>query len=1426
MKKFTNPIFQFSLYGENEMNKARKLYTFSSSRVFLRGCVFALFVAAALTFLSSSVKADMIVFWNFDSASGSVVTDSVRSEPLNLVNSSIEDGKLTANGGYALGTGTNNGVSAALPTGTSNYTLSAFLTTTRNGAVGIISWGVSGSTRQTNSFRTDLNGINNYWWGDDLSVKGYAEVISGFENHVVATGAGRTQSLYLNGQLIGTRNANGDRSEENRFFTVGNTVNNNTETLYGSIDNAAVYNEALEQAQIITISASKVTGLTNWWKSGTTVDRISGIVKPDTVTGTTVINGANGDVMVFNRALESSEQAFYEGQLATGHGYVMNNLAYSDPAKTTWFSSSSANLNDMTTVPLGIYVGGTTSASTLTATAAQLNSVNRTFVLGGGTLAISSDSDVSVEKNRVGFDSGSISTSGTGTITFNSSEKLSLKNVNLGTNSKLAFNSSDDMRVIDAVNLDANSAFTITSTGAVQTAGTVTLGSGSAVTFNASDIVRATGAITLNSGSAFTINTSGDIQTTGAINLGENSALTFNTPGSVRPTGAFTGKGDLVKSGTGNMFLTVKSQSYEGTVKVNGGTLTFSIQDVFGWADRDPYCSLVVDNATVTNNAAVFNNIKNTTFKNGAKIVAANGNGTWKAFMLTGNTNIAFSGDGTTAEAPVVFEVASSATGDARTNATICPYGNTFNVADITKSADPDLIITAVLANTNGTGKIGSFTKTGAGTLKLAAANTFNGNIDIQGGTIVMAYNAKTGGTVNTATALGNPSLAGRKITIHSGATLTTESSTAGIDVFGGADAYPKFRLVADGGTIATSTNQLTTYGDIELKNGGKFVEKGGEPNWKTIINGDVYVTAGNATISSDNNNLGIVLRGLRNGREAGVTFDVASESELSVSAHLSDSTGNRAHGSIIKTGEGTMILSNNSNDYTGNIVVDEGILKATTGWRSLGSGKYSTVFGYYQAKTVTVNSGAEVILAAQDVVSDSSHSTPIQFILDGGKISNEGAVYNNLNNTVFKNGAELYASNGHNDWKAYKLSTKVSALRDKPSAQPVKITASDNGNATISFGDTTSLYVEDVTSASATELDTKSDLIISAKVTNPHNENNRTFYKDGAGILEFTAANTYNGTTNIRAGVLRLSGDGTLGSSAVPISSGATLEFLHTAVKTFGNVFSGAGEIVKNGTGTLTLTGANTYSGGTTVSAGVLELLDSAVNANGPMTIDEAGTLEYNLSNGQTKKLTIADTNKIFGTGNVIKTGDGTLQICTSAEGQVDVNSFVVSSGRLDMKEYYKGTLEVGVANQQNNTAVFSPGNSVGTLNVDGDFVLNSGATLLLEQDASGMDKLVADSFTIATDSVIELSMSALIPNATYDVIVQSDGVFSEAQQDPTFWTNLIDGGLPYYLDLSVVNGNTVRLHIDANAIPEPSTWALLVLGVVALFLRKRVRS
>ncbi|MBQ2620741.1 MAG: autotransporter-associated beta strand repeat-containing protein [Thermoguttaceae bacterium] len=1415
------------------MTQAQKLYTISSTRVFLRGCVFALFVTVLLAALPCTVKADMVLFWNFDeyTTEGGVnyVTDSVHSERLKLVNSSIVDGQLSANGGYAQGTveGT-NGVNVDLPTGSASYTLSAFLTSTTNATVGIMGWGAK-SGGKCNCFRTTGNsgettgGLNSYWWGNDIVVSGgYPEIYGGVENHVATTAVDKTHYIYLNGQLIGS-GTKGARSEANQDFAVGKTVNN--EQLKGSLDNASIYNEALEQSDIIRISTSKLNGLTNWWKSGTTVDRITGIVKPATVTGTTVITGANGDVMVFNRALEAGEQTFYQGQLATGHDYVINNMAGSESTKTTWLRASSANLSDASQTPLGIYVGGTTDAATLTATADQLNNVNRTLVLGGGTLAIASDSDVSIDKNRVGFDSGSISTSGNGTITLNSSEILSLKAINVGTNSALALNTTDDTRILGATSLGDNSSLTV-NTVDLQILGATAIGANSSVKITASGSTQMNGAVSIGADSSLNIESSGNTRIGGVIsgagNLNKSGAGTLSLAGANTFSGDLTITAGIVEiarnsNSTSTTATALGNPSLAGrkiTVKSGATLVSGAVADVFGGAEAHPLFTLVADGGTIATHSGYLTTYGDIELKNGGVFEDRgghiNGNSSWFTIfngdisVTSGNASIQANSDGKG------ISLRGYRNG---TNA-----GVKFDVAE-----NSTLTVSALLKNCPNRGVAGSFTKTGKGTMILSNRNNdFTGNIVVDEG-ILKVQGGWLNGTSGT-TVLGKNQA--RTITINKDGTLNFASQ----DVVTNADNTTSIKFIVNGGTITNEGAFFNNLSNAEFSNGGKIVATNGNGDWKAfMVNGTTKIAfAGDGNTAESPVVFEVASTATGTAKTNATicpqtTFDVADitksdASDLIITAVLANAS-NRA-GYFTKSGAGTMELTNNANSFTGNIVVNEGVLKASAKWTGVGTNKNTTVFGYYQSKTVTVNEGAEVILAAQDVVSDSSHSTPIQFILDGGKISNEGAVYNNLNNTVFKNGAELYASNGNGDWKAYKLSTKVSALRDKPSAQPAKITASTEGNATISFGHTTSLYVEDVTSASATELDTKSDLIISAKVTNPHNENNRTFYKDGVGTLEFTADNTFNGAVGIREGVLRLSGDGTLGSSKVTISDGATLEFLHTADKSFSNVFEGAGDIFKDGSGTLTFTGANTYTGETTIASGVLELVDAAVNANGPIVVEEAGTLEYNLSSGQSKKLTITDTasNTITGAGNIVKTGEGTLQICTSAEGQVDVNSFVVSSGRLDMKEYFKGTLEVGVEGEPNNNVIFSPGNSVGTLTIDGAFILNSGATLLIEQDASGMDQLFADSFTIAEDSVIELSMTSVAPGSTYAIAQDLDSDIAGVD----FWNSLLTPESSYYWILSV-DGNTLYATLNANAVPEPSTWALLILGVAGLMYWRR---
>ena len=272
---------------------------------------------------------------------------------------------------------------------------------------------------------------------------------------------------------------------------------------------------------------------------------------------------------------------------------------------------------------------------------------------------------------------------------------------------------------------------------------------------------------------------------------------------------------------------------------------------------------------------------------------------------------------------------------------------------------------------------------------------------------------------------------------------------------------------------------------------------------------------------------------------------------------------------------------------------------------------------------------------------------------------------------------------------------------------------------------------------------------------------------------------------------------------------------------------------------GTLTIDGQNYYVGSTTVSGGALILSGDAVVANGKMTVGANGTLEYNVADGQTK-LTITSDNAISSTGTIKKTGDGTLQILTEAANMVEASSWVVSSGRMDMKEFFKGSLTIGeqLDSGDYTTATFSPGNSVGDLTITGDFTLSPGSTLLMEiggTDAELNDQLIVNGdFSIANDAIIEIILAGNSnftsgDNFTAQIIANTLNGSDPADGDVTsLFKDYLVPGWPFY-DLSVTKeGNVYSIHgtYDPNAVPEPSTWALLVLSVVTLFLRKRVRS
>ena len=177
-----------------------------------------------------------------------------------------------------------------------------------------------------------------------------------------------------------------------------------------------------------------------------------------------------------------------------------------------------------------------------------------------------------------------------------------------------------------------------------------------------------------------------------------------------------------------------------------------------------------------------------------------------------------------------------------------------------------------------------------------------------------------------------------------------------------------------------------------------------------------------------------------------------------------------------------------------------------------------------------------------------------------------------------------------------------------------------------------------------------------------------------GTGRLILTGANTYTGATTISAGILQLGNGGTAGSiatsSALSIASGGTLVFNRSNAVAqgtdFASVISSAGALTQNGPGTLTLSGANTYTGRTTVNGGTLVLAFGTVSSNiidssSPLTLG-GGTLQLTDTGTQT----FGDLTTTASTGSRIVLGnDQTLTLGTlTAAGSASALNFNTAAG------------------------------------------------------------------------------------------------------------------------------------------------------------------
>ncbi|MDF7776094.1 autotransporter domain-containing protein [Sphingomonas sp. AOB5] len=217
-----------------------------------------------------------------------------------------------------------------------------------------------------------------------------------------------------------------------------------------------------------------------------------------------------------------------------------------------------------------------------------------------------------------------------------------------------------------------------------------------------------------------------------------------------------------------------------------------------------------------------------------------------------------------------------------------------------------------------------------------------------------------------------------------------------------------------------------------------------------------------------------------------------------------------------------------------------------------------------------------------------------------------------------------------------------------------------------------------------------------------------------GTGQMTFNTANSHSGGTSIISGTVVLNHAGALGTGAVV--NNATLRLNGVS---FTNAVSGTGAIETSGIASLS--GANTHSGGTRVTGGTLSIANMGALGTGTTTVAGGATLDATVATNTTHAGAFSGSGALIkrGTGTLTLTGGGTLGSVTINAGRIALNSnltgsFTVASG---------GTLGgTGRAiGNVSNSGTLAPGNSIGTLTVQGNYTHASNAVLEIEFDANG---------------------------------------------------------------------------------------------------------
>ncbi|EAM4684227.1 fibronectin-binding autotransporter adhesin ShdA [Salmonella enterica] len=302
---------------------------------------------------------------------------------------------------------------------------------------------------------------------------------------------------------------------------------------------------------------------------------------------------------------------------------------------------------------------------------------------------------------------------------------------------------------------------------------------------------------------------------------------------------------------------------------------------------------------------------------------------------------------------------------------------------------------------------------------------------------------------------------------------------------------------------------------------------------------------------------------------------------------------------------------------------------------------------------------------------------------------------------------------------------------------------------------------------------------------------------KSGSDELIVTGDNNYSGGTTISDGTLIADHADSLGTGAVANSG-----VLQVGEGELENTLSGSGSLVKTGTGELTLSGDNDYSGGTTISGGTLtadhadSLGTGAVANSGVLQVGE-GELENTLS----------------GSGSLVKTGTGELTL----SGDNDYSGgTIISDGTLiaDNADSLgtgavanSGVLQVGEGELENTLSgsgsLVKTGSGELTLSGDNDYsggtIISDGTLIADNADSLGTGAVANSGVLQVGEGKLKNTLSgtgSLVKTGTGELTLSGDNTYSGG--------TTIDDGVLIAANVNALSGgdvdNSGTLMLDAN--------------------------